>query len=257
MEYNSGMIKILMVSMILLVVLGWTVNTIMNAIPPTYADAVTTEEANGEFSTIRSSWENASLGDNVTLTWDNGDLHGGASDNMVWDNIGDTSTGAGTTWTRWFQTITVPTHSRTNSATIVGKFLLGDNTGAENVSVYVILERPGGDNVYILSLENTSALFKADNTTWIAVDNTITDNINASGAYKLFLQDNVDRITTVADNYRGVIWDNFTVTIATQAESDRMGVQTKLPVYGPTIITIIFIGLFIMAVAVLIQYLCT
>lgn len=260
-ELNNGMIKGIMVSMVILIVLGWVVNVMANSMPLTYRANVSTALANGTFTTVRENWENASAGDNMSTYWDNWDGPGGAN-HMVWDNVGlDNNSGAGAQWASWYQSVTIPSYNDVVSARITGRYTVCDNTQAENISLYVYLERPGGDNIPILLLENTSALFVADNTSWTAIDNTITDNINASGAYVLFLNDNIDRWDGVgvtgapAENYRGVAWDNMTFTVVTRNLVTYTGVVAGLILYGPTIVTIIFIGLFVFAVFVIIQYL--
>jgi len=50
-------------------------------------------------------------------------------------------------------------------------------------------------------------------------------------------------------------WVVNTVANSIGTANDNLGVLTKLNTYGPTIVTMIFIGLFILAVAALIQYL--
>ena len=174
--------------------------------------ATTTQLANVTFSSIRENWENASSGDNNSLVWDNW----AGSDNAVWDNVGDTEGGTAV-WTRWYQSVTIPTtYSGVTSATITGAYLLSDNTDAENLNLYVYLERPGGDNVTILELENTTALWTADNDTWTTLENTVTTSINAGGTYTLFLQDNVHRLPSAAgENYVGFVWDNWNISVIT------------------------------------------
>jgi hypothetical protein len=50
-------------------------------------------------------------------------------------------------------------------------------------------------------------------------------------------------------------WVVNTVANSIGTANDNLGVMAGLVVYGPTIVTMIFIGLFILAVAALIQYL--
>lgn len=50
-------------------------------------------------------------------------------------------------------------------------------------------------------------------------------------------------------------WVVNTVANSIGTANDNLGVLAALETYGPTIVTMIFIGLFILAVAALIQYL--
>jgi len=219
----------------------------------------TTQFANTTFTTIDSVWENDSGGDNNTPSWDDAEF--GTGDNAVWDNVGaEPAEGAGASWTHWWQSITVPAHDDLISASITGDFIFGDNTEAENVNVWVYLQRPALDNITILSLENTSALWLSDNATWIAFDNTLTDStINDAGEYTLFLCDNIDRREgATAENWVGIIWDNVNLTIETyqagylenaigdvESQTDTgfgLGSLVPLIVAAIALITIIVVG---------------
>jgi hypothetical protein len=255
------MIKTIMVSMVILIVLGWVVNAIGASMPSTYGATTTTTLTNTSFTTDASAnWDNASAGatDNIRLQWDNW----GTADNAVWDNTGPQPVlGTRTaTWTRWYQTLTVPACDQVTSATVTASYLLSDNTETENLSLYVYLERPTGDNVEVLLLENTASLFVADNSTFTTVDNNVTTQVNAGGAgvYTLFLCDNIDRVALAddgSDNYVGFVWTAADLNVQSRSIVEYTGVMTALVTYGPTIVTMIFIGLFILAVAALIQYL--
>ncbi len=162
-------------------------------------------------------WDNASTGDNNTL---NDGIWTG-TDYAVWDNTGPQAP-AGTraaTWTRWYQSLTLPAYEDgVTAASISVSFLLSDNTeiDADNCSLYVTLQRPGGDNVVILSIENNTSLMAADNTTFTTIDNDITSSITAAGTYILFLQDNIDRVAAAdagSDNYGGFVWTNASMSI--------------------------------------------
>jgi len=214
----------------------------------------TTSLTNTTFTTDASvNWDNASTGDNLVLQWDNW----GATDYAVWDNKGPQAIiGERTvTWTRWYQTLTLPTYSGSiTSASITGSYLLSDNTEAENISLYVYLERPGGDNITILELENTSSLWIADNSSFTSVDNTVTSYINAAGTYTLFMQDNIDRVALAdggSDNYVGIVWTAANLTITAETTPNPDYDADALAAYN-NVVTLSWAGIGLMAVAIII-----
>lgn len=177
--------------------------------------AATTTSVESTFTTdpAAGSWENwDSGGDNQTMEWDNIDV--GYLDNMVEDNLGGTSDNTIAPVGYWYQNLTVPTYNGVTTASVAAKWQLCDNTLMENLWVYVILGRPGGDNVIIYNSDNDNIVV-ADNTAWFTVDNNVTTHINSAGVYTIYLQDNCDRSDDCHENFVSVRWDNASLSVTT------------------------------------------
>lgn len=152
------------------------------------------------------SWENATSGASLAIfeNW------GPGTDNVIGDNI-DNTAGGGTC--NYSQSVVVPAYDGVTSAGIQAKYLITDNKGLETLIIAVRLERPGGDNVDIILVDNTNKV--SDNSTWYTVDNDVTSSINASGTYKLHLFDNATRTGTDNDNLKMIRWDNASLEVVT------------------------------------------
>jgi hypothetical protein len=160
-------------------------------------------------STVSDNWDNITQ-DNAGAVWS-------GESNEVTDNwIGDNCGGSVSTCI-FYQSMILPAHNGVTSADVTGAYSISDNSSLDDMNIYVVLERPGGDNIYIILLENTSALLTADNDTWTDIDNDVSSYINAAGTYTLYLQDNSTRSEDVADNYMSVRWDNVTFTTTVYA----------------------------------------
>lgn len=160
-----------------------------------------------------TGWTSAVSNDNMFALWDN-IAQGAEDDNGLMDNSENV---AG--WINWYSDGVAIGDLRdaTTRAMVYAKYALADNSLLENLYVAVRLERPGGDNIDIIYIDNT--LFTADNHTWYTVENDVTDYINAVGTYRLHLWDNIARIGVQNENYTAIMWDNAYLVVNTYSNS--------------------------------------
>lgn len=164
------------------------------------------QTANSTFDNTES-WDNSVSGGCLAVfeNW------GPGRDNVVGDNIDNTGSGG---ICYFYQSLTVNSYDGVSSATVQASYLISDNSGLENLTIAVRLERPSGDNVDIIVVDNTNHV--ADNSTWYAVDNDVTSLINGAGTYRLFLFDNAARVDTSGfDNLAMIRWDNASLVVTT------------------------------------------